>query len=117
MPGTVRALGFILRFVSVGKECTQQLQRTLVLACIRAEEADFPRLLEEAERIIRKIEPDCVLVDAADDEEILAVGREAKGMMGRTPADVMLLSPVVDGAVTDEKLAAAVRDKMQVNVM
>ena len=29
---------------------------------LEAEEADFPRLLEEAERIIRKIEPDCVLV-------------------------------------------------------
>lgn len=53
-------------------------------------------------------EPDCVLVDAADDEEILAVGREAKGMMGRTPADVMLLSPVVDGAVTDEKLTTEI---------
>jgi copper chaperone CopZ len=29
---------------------------------LEAEEADFPRLLDEAERIIRKIEPDCVLV-------------------------------------------------------
>jgi copper chaperone CopZ len=29
---------------------------------LEAEEADFPRLLEEADRIIRKIEPDCVLV-------------------------------------------------------
>lgn len=53
-------------------------------------------------------EPECVLVDAADDEEILAVGREAKGMMGRTPAGVMLLSPVVDGAVADEKLATEI---------
>jgi len=29
---------------------------------LEAEEADFPRLLDEAEAIIRKIEPDCVLV-------------------------------------------------------
>lgn len=29
---------------------------------LEAEEADFPRLLDEAERIIRKIEPDCLLV-------------------------------------------------------
>ena len=29
---------------------------------LEADEADFPRLLEEADRIIRKIEPDCVLV-------------------------------------------------------
>ncbi len=49
-------------------------------------------------------EPNCVLVEAADDEEILAIGREARAMMGRTPDDVMLLSPVVDGAVTDENL-------------
>lgn len=53
-------------------------------------------------------EPDCVLVEAADDEEILAVGREARAMMGRTPEDVMLLSPVVDGAVTDENLVTQI---------
>lgn len=53
-------------------------------------------------------EPDCVLVDSANDEEVLAVGREARGMMGRTPAGVMLLSPVVDGAVTDEKLVTEI---------
>ena len=29
---------------------------------LEAEEADFPRLLDEAERIIKKIEPDCLLV-------------------------------------------------------
>ena len=29
---------------------------------LEAAEADFPRLLEEAEAIIRRIEPDCVLV-------------------------------------------------------
>lgn len=29
---------------------------------LEAEEADFPRLLDEAERIIRKIEPDCLLI-------------------------------------------------------
>ena len=49
-------------------------------------------------------EPDCVLVDSGNDEEVIAVGREARGMLGRTPAGVMLLSPVVDGAVTDEKI-------------
>lgn len=49
-------------------------------------------------------EPDCVLVEATDDEEILAVGRDARVMMGRTPDDVMLVYPVVDGAATDENL-------------
>jgi copper chaperone CopZ len=29
---------------------------------LEAAEADFPRLLEEADAIIRRIEPDCVLV-------------------------------------------------------
>lgn len=29
---------------------------------LEAEESDFPRLLDEAERLIRKIEPDCLLV-------------------------------------------------------
>ena len=29
---------------------------------LEAEEENFPRLLDEAERIIKKIEPDCVLV-------------------------------------------------------
>lgn len=29
---------------------------------LEAEEESFPRLLDEAERIIKKIEPDCVLV-------------------------------------------------------
>lgn len=53
-------------------------------------------------------EPNCVLTDAADDEEILAVGRDAKGMLGRTPVSVSLLSPVMDGAVTDEKLATEI---------
>lgn len=29
---------------------------------LEAQESDFPRLLEEAEAVIRRIEPDCVLV-------------------------------------------------------
>ena len=29
---------------------------------LEADEADFSRLLDEAERIVRRIEPDCVLV-------------------------------------------------------
>lgn len=53
-------------------------------------------------------EPNCVLVDALDDEEIVSVGRDAKGMLGRAPSGVMLMSPVMDGAVTDEKLVTEI---------
>lgn len=53
-------------------------------------------------------EPNCVLVDAVDEDELLAVGREAKGMLGRTPQGVMLMHPVMDGAVTDEKMATEI---------
>ena len=50
-------------------------------------------------------EPSYVLTLREDSEEVLAVGRDARQMLGRTPKDVALLSPVMDGAVGDIELA------------
>ena len=50
-------------------------------------------------------EPSYVLAMREDTEEVLGVGRDARQMLGRTPKDVVLLSPVMDGAVADVGLA------------
>ncbi|MEE1200706.1 MAG: rod shape-determining protein [Christensenellales bacterium] len=52
-------------------------------------------------------EPSYVLSMREDIEEILAVGRDARQMLGRTPKDVTLLSPIMDGAVANIDLATA----------
>lgn len=49
-------------------------------------------------------EPSFVLTLREDIDEILAVGRDARQMLGRTPKDVTLLSPVMDGAVGNIEL-------------
>ena len=51
-------------------------------------------------------EPSYVLTMRDSIEDILAVGRDAKQMVGRTPKDVSLVSPVNYGAVGDVNLAA-----------
>ena len=50
-------------------------------------------------------EPSYVLTMREDDTDVLGVGRDARQMLGRTPKDVALLSPVMDGAVADVPLA------------
>ena len=50
-------------------------------------------------------EPSYVLTLRDDADEVLGVGRDARQMLGRTPKDVALLSPVMDGAVADVELA------------
>ena len=50
-------------------------------------------------------EPSYVLAMREDTEEVLGVGRDARQMLGRTPKDVVLTSPVMDGAVADIELA------------
>ena len=50
-------------------------------------------------------EPSYVLTMREDTEDVLGVGRDARQMLGRTPKDVALLSPVMDGAVADVELA------------
>ncbi len=52
-------------------------------------------------------EPSYVLALRDDADEILALGRDARQMLGRTPKDVALLSPVQGGAVADVESAAA----------
>lgn len=52
-------------------------------------------------------EPSYVLTMRNDVDDILAVGRDARQMLGRTPKDVTLLSPVMDGAVGNVDLASA----------
>lgn len=44
-------------------------------------------------------EPSYVLTLRNDPDEILAAGRDARQMLGRTPQDVILHSPIMDGAV------------------
>ncbi len=51
-------------------------------------------------------EPSYVLTMRDSTEEVLAVGRDAKQMIGRTPKDVSLISPVNYGAVGDINLAS-----------
>lgn len=46
-------------------------------------------------------EPSFVLVNADNPTETLAVGREARQMLGRTPKNVALETPVTGGAVSD----------------
>ena len=45
-------------------------------------------------------EPSVVAVDEETDE-ILAVGQEAKEMLGRTPANIIALRPLRDGVISD----------------
>ena len=52
-------------------------------------------------------EPSYVLTLRDDSEDILAVGRDARQMLGRTPKDVALMSPIMDGAVGDIELTTA----------
>ena len=50
-------------------------------------------------------EPSYVLTLRDNPEDVLGVGRDARQMLGRTPKDVALLSPVMDGAVAGVELA------------
>ena len=52
-------------------------------------------------------EPSFVLTLRDDIDEILAVGRDARQMLGRTPKDCTLISPVMDGAVANVELTTA----------
>lgn len=52
-------------------------------------------------------EPSYVLTLRDDIDEIIAVGRDARQMLGRTPKDCTLLSPVMDGAVGNIELTTA----------
>lgn len=46
-------------------------------------------------------EPSYILALRENPDEVLGVGRDARQMLGRTPKDVVLLSPVMDGAIAD----------------
>ena len=50
-------------------------------------------------------EPSYVLTMRDDPDDVLGVGRDARQMLGRTPKEVALLSPVMDGAVADIELS------------
>jgi rod shape-determining protein MreB len=63
-------------------------------------------------------EPSIVAVDRMS-QKVLAIGNEAKGMLGRTPEDVMTIRPLKDGVIadfekTEEMLRAFIR-KVQNN--
>ncbi len=51
-------------------------------------------------------EPTAVLALRADPESVIAIGHEAKAMLGRSSGEAVLVSPVMDGAVTDVDMAA-----------
>ena len=57
-------------------------------------------------------EPSYVLTLRDDADEIIAVGRDARQMLGRTPQDCALTSPVAYGAVTSVELASAVLKRL-----
>ena len=57
-------------------------------------------------------EPSYVLTLREDTDQILAVGRDARQMLGRTPKDVALISPVNDGAVGNVELATALLQRL-----
>ena len=52
-------------------------------------------------------EPSYVLTLRDDIDEVIAVGRDARQMLGRTPQDCTLVSPVADGAVGNIELSTA----------
>src|SRR5512146_2789057 len=45
-------------------------------------------------------EPSIVALDR-NNKKVLAVGREAKEMLGRTPADIVAVKPMKDGVIAD----------------
>jgi len=57
-------------------------------------------------------EPSYVLTLREDTDQILAVGRDARQMLGRTPKDVALLSPIQDGAVGNVELTTALIQRL-----
>ena len=57
-------------------------------------------------------EPSYVLTLREDTDQILAVGRDARQMLGRTPKDVALLSPISDGAVGNIELTTALLQRL-----
>ena len=52
-------------------------------------------------------EPSYILTNADNSLDILAVGREARQLMGRTPREVTLSTPVISGAVADAEQTTA----------
>ena len=54
----------------------------------------------ESEGVVLR-EPSYVLVSRDDPDSVLACGRDARQMLGRTPRAAVLVSPVLDGAVGD----------------
>ena len=57
-------------------------------------------------------EPSYVLTLREDTDQILAVGRDARQMLGRTPKDVTLLSPISDGAVGNIEMATSLMQRL-----
>ena len=57
-------------------------------------------------------EPSYVLTLRDDIDEIIAVGRDARQMLGRTPRDCTLISPVMDGAVGNIELTTALLKRL-----
>ena len=51
-------------------------------------------------------EPTVVAV-TAEDNRVVAVGREAKEMLGRTPGNIVALRPLRDGVIADYKTTEA----------
>lgn len=51
-------------------------------------------------------EPTCALVNRENASDVLALGRDAQRMAGRTDDASILVAPVIDGGVADSELAA-----------
>jgi len=61
-------------------------------------------------------EPSYVLCLRDDTNDIMAVGRDARQMLGRTPEDVLLISPIMDGAVGNVEMATALIRRLGTDV-
>lgn len=57
-------------------------------------------------------EPSYVLTLREDTDQILAAGRDARQMLGRTPKDVALISPIAWGAVGNVELTTALIQRL-----
>ena len=51
-------------------------------------------------------EPSVVAVDA-NSNEVLAIGKKAKEMLGRTPESITAVRPLKDGVIADFEVTAA----------
>ena len=51
-------------------------------------------------------EPSCVAVSGESEEDVRAIGKEAKSLIGKTAKYTNLIDPIVEGKIANPRLAA-----------